>query len=76
VAAALSRLHGQIESGTREGVKTLLLAQTSVRLLERLLTLRVVGSQFTAARRSDEAAMASANAGVIEDDDNGEGKAI
>jgi hypothetical protein len=49
VAASLSALHDQIQIGDRAGVKCLLMAQTSVRLLERLLTLRVVKEQYTVA---------------------------
>jgi len=55
VAASLTALHQQIESGDRAGVRTLLMAQTSVRLLERLLTLRVVRSQFAMADQVEAA---------------------
>ena len=64
VAAVLSELHTKIESGDRAAARTLLMAQTSVRLLERLLTLRVVGAQFDAAL-----AEPVADASNVEDDD-------
>jgi hypothetical protein len=63
VAASLATLHEQIERGDREGVKTLLMAQTSVRLLERLLTLRVVRSQFAAADQFESALAAGGGTG-------------
>src|SRR5687767_4933009 len=46
VSSILSELHGEIEKDQRTSAQTLLRAQTSVRLLERLLTLRVVGGQY------------------------------
>lgn len=46
VASILTTLQQQIESNDRAAAKTLLTAQTSVRLLERLLTLRVVKSAY------------------------------
>jgi hypothetical protein len=46
VAAVLSELQGQIEKDDRASAETLLKAQTSVRLLERLLTLRVVAGAY------------------------------
>ena len=49
VASILHTLHGQAETGERQVARTLLSAQTAVRLLERLLTLRVVGALYTAA---------------------------
>jgi hypothetical protein len=72
VAAALGRLHEQIAQGEREGVRTLLLAQTSVRVLERLLTLRVVRSQYAAAQQMAEAQAADAvDDGEEADDEEG-----
>lgn len=49
VAAALARLEGHIRGGDRAAAVDLLTAQTAVRLLERLLTLRVANSHFQAA---------------------------
>ena len=40
-ASALADLRKKIEAGTRDAAKSLLMAQTTVRMLERLLTLRV-----------------------------------
>lgn len=67
VAASLSALHDQIQIGDRGGVKCLLMAQTSVRLLERLLTLRVVKEQYAAAMNQT-----TENTGDTEDGDDGE----
>ena len=49
VAAVLATLHSQIEKDDRTSAKTLLNAQICVRLLERLLTLRMVKGQYAAA---------------------------
>jgi len=49
LASILAELRGQIERDERASAKTLLEAQTNVRLLERLLTLRVVKEQYAAA---------------------------
>lgn len=49
VAMTLADLQAKIQADDRASAKALLKAQTSVRLLERLLTLRVVGQQFAAA---------------------------
>jgi hypothetical protein len=49
VAAALTDLQSRIQKDDRSSAATLLTAQTSVRLLERLLTLRVVRAQFESA---------------------------
>lgn len=49
VAAVLAELHAQIQKDDRASAQTLLKAQTSVRLLERLLTLRVVKGQYAEA---------------------------
>ncbi len=46
VASILSALHSQIEKDERASARKLLEAQISVRLLERLLTLRVVGTHL------------------------------
>jgi hypothetical protein len=49
LAAVLSELREQIETDQRTSPRKLLEAQTNVRLLERLLTLRVVKMQYAAA---------------------------
>jgi hypothetical protein len=49
LASVLAELGGQIERDERASAVTLLEAQTNVRLLERLLTLRVVKGQYAAA---------------------------
>jgi hypothetical protein len=49
VAAVLGRLHSQIAADDRASARTLLTAQTAVRLLERLLTLKVVAGQYRVA---------------------------
>lgn len=49
LASLLSQLQSQIESDDRASPRTLLEAQTNVRLLERLLTLRVVKWQYAGA---------------------------
>jgi hypothetical protein len=49
VAAVLASLHSQIEKDERESATSLLDAQICVRLLERLLTLRIVKGQYQAA---------------------------
>jgi len=54
VAGVLAKLHGQIEGDDRGSAATLLNAQTAVRLLERLLTLRVVGGQYAVAMQAME----------------------
>jgi hypothetical protein len=53
VAGALADLREGIEKDDRGAARTLLLAQTSVRLLERLLTLRVAKEQYEAVLRED-----------------------
>jgi hypothetical protein len=65
VAAVLASLHSQIEKDDRTSAKTLLNAQICVRLLERLLTLRIVKGQYQAV-----IAMLNAQAGEqLEEDD-------
>jgi hypothetical protein len=49
LASLLSELHRQIEGDDRTSARTLLETQTNVRLLERLLTLRVVKQHYAAA---------------------------
>jgi hypothetical protein len=46
VGSILAGLHDQIEKDDRASARTLLKAQTSVRLLERLLTLKVVAGRY------------------------------
>jgi hypothetical protein len=52
LAAALTDLQGQMERDERTSALALLQAQTNVRLLERLLTLRVVKQRYAAAIES------------------------
>jgi hypothetical protein len=54
VAASLADLQARVERDDRSSAATLLTAQTSVRLLERLLTLRVVRLQFEVALSAGE----------------------
>lgn len=49
LGSLLAELRGQIERDDRAAARTLLVAQTNVRLLERLLTLRVVNGYYAAA---------------------------
>jgi hypothetical protein len=49
LASLLSELRSRIERDDRGSAQTLLEAQTNVRLLERLLTLRVVKGQYAVA---------------------------
>jgi hypothetical protein len=49
VASALSDLHADIVADARTAPRRMIQAQTSVRLLDRLLTLRVARSTFKAA---------------------------
>ena len=69
VATILSKLHVEIEQDQRTSASTLLNAQTAVRLLERLLTLRVVGSQFAAAIEAREHPEEAGDDDVDEDED-------
>ena len=64
VASALAMLHAQVEKGQREAARALLMAQTSVRLLERLLTLRVVRGGYELA-----AALADAGADAADEEE-------
>ena len=71
VASILVDLRSQIEKGDRSAAGTLLGAQTAVRLLERLLTLRIVKEQYRQAiEMADLAAEVSA---ADEDDEQDEG---
>jgi hypothetical protein len=49
LASVLAELWQQIENDDRGSARTLLQAQTNVRLLERLLTLRVAGGHYASA---------------------------
>jgi hypothetical protein len=64
VASALATLHARAEKGQREAARALLMAQTSVRLLERLLTLRVVRGEYELA-----AALADAGADAADEEE-------
>jgi hypothetical protein len=72
VAAVLARLYGQIEQDVRTSAATLLNAQTAVRLLERLLTLRVVRGQYAMALQATEHP-GDADGDEDEDDEDEEG---
>ncbi|HEX3600463.1 MAG TPA: hypothetical protein VHU84_09995 [Lacipirellulaceae bacterium] len=54
VASRLYELRSQIESDERTSARQLLETQTNVRLLERLLTLRVVKEQYAVAAATPE----------------------
>lgn len=54
LAALLAELRTQIERDDRASARTLLKTQTNVRLLERLLTLRVVKGYYAAAIEAQE----------------------
>ena len=69
VASVLSLLHSQIEKDNRASAQTLLNAQICVRLLERLLTLRVVKQQYQAALAMMDPELAEAAANADKDDD-------
>jgi hypothetical protein len=64
LAAVLNELREQIENDSRTSAQKLLEAQTNVRLLERLLTLRVVKGQYAMAVAMRE--------GMDEDEDEDE----
>jgi len=72
LASALSDLRSQIERDERSSAAALLEAQTNVRLLERLLTLRVVREQYAAAIAVTQNAEGSSE--ISEDDDLAEGE--
>jgi hypothetical protein len=69
VSAILSSLHEQIEKDDRASAKTLLQAQISVRLLERLLTLKVVQGQYHGAIAILDGAAANPQGMADADDD-------
>lgn len=55
LAAALAELLAALEDGRREAARALLAARASVRVFERLLTLRVVSAQWQAAAAAEDA---------------------
>ena len=69
VASILAKLQTQIEQDDRASATTLLNAQTAVRLLERLLTLRVVQSQYAAAIAAADEMDGAGGADVPGDED-------
>jgi hypothetical protein len=73
VASLLGGLQWQIEQNSREAARSLLQAQTRVRLLERLLTLRMVRGQFTLAVEQLERACGTDIPADIDDTDDGDG---
>jgi hypothetical protein len=70
LASVLSELRGQIERDERASARTLLEAQTNVRLLERLLTLRVVKVQYAAAMSAMEDGQSPSKADLESDEDD------
>jgi len=62
LASLLAELRGQIERDDRTSARTLLESQTNVRLLERLLTLRVVKGCYAAALAAAESTESTADA--------------
>jgi hypothetical protein len=72
VAAVLAELHAQIERDDRAAARTLLKAQTAVRLLERLLTLRIVKERYAHALAASQAPEGSVNDDDEQDDDEGD----
>ena len=77
VGAALADLHARIGTGDRAAARALLMAQTSVRLLERLLTLRMVRSQYDVALSAVEqpGTAAPGDNGAASDDEDEEAEA-
>jgi hypothetical protein len=69
LAALLHELRNLIERDDRTSARKLLETQTNVRLLERLLTLRVVKSQYAFALAAGEHSEASLAADLDEDED-------
>lgn len=55
LAASLAELLAALEDGRREAARALLAARASVRVFERLLTLRVVAAQWQAAAAAEGA---------------------
>ncbi|HEY2585335.1 MAG TPA: hypothetical protein VGI81_06180 [Tepidisphaeraceae bacterium] len=70
VSSILVELRERIERNERDAARTLLMAQTSVRLLERLLTLRAVrGAYDVADRLAAAGGIETAEAGDDADED-------
>jgi hypothetical protein len=69
VASVLGDLHAKILADDRSAATALLTAQTSVRLLERLLTLRIVHSQFAMAQAGGDPAAVPARRDGADDVD-------
>ena len=72
VAGALADLRAKIEADDRGSARALLTAQTAVRLLDRLLTLRVVAGQFAAAEAEGEIAAGAGADGAGDAGDSGD----
>ncbi len=72
LAALLSELRDHIERDDRASARKLLEAQTNVRLLERLLTLRVVQGQYAAAIEARQYGDAAVGAGGVDADSDGD----
>ena len=72
VAAMLAKLEGLVQKNDRAAARALLEAQTSVRLLERLLTLRVVRGRYQAAVAAlDRPGQAEPEEGGADEDEDG-----
>jgi hypothetical protein len=69
IASLLNELQQQIEKNDRAAARVLLNAQTSVRLLERLLTLRVAGARLGSAVAAAAAAPSDGEADEQDDED-------
>jgi hypothetical protein len=69
LASLLSELRSRIEGDDRTSARKLLETQTNVRLLERLLTLRVVKGHYAAALEAREHLESSAEAEDSADED-------
>jgi hypothetical protein len=72
LAAGLADLSSKIERDERASAQALLEAQTNVRLLERLLTLRVVRGRYAAALEATEPGEISPTMNGDEDDQGDE----
>jgi hypothetical protein len=72
VASILNTLHTEIEKNSRDSASTLLQAQTAIRLLERLLTLRVVRGRYDAAIAQIEPSGGEAEVEIETEDDEEE----
>ena len=70
VSAVLAELYRQIENDDRASARTLLKAQTAVRLLERLLTLRIVRGRYEFALQMQS--MPAGDGSPEDEDDQGD----